>query len=198
MTEHEFKVYLMVVDKGLLALIVVGAGYLLNRALETFKSERALQLEMAKLGTSKDLAYVEQQLSELYWPLYTYLEVDRALWMKVDELQGGDENDALLADRIQDEYIVPNDEEILKLVKTKNQLSETDSDGIEIAKRFIREAVVFKLRRAIAKDSAQPSRPVRDESLRFDFYRHVTDTAWDVQERHERLRASMRSQRVPA
>jgi len=220
MSEQESKVFITLLDKGLLALIFVIVGFFMNRALEEFKtqqqmmldsareertaaleslrSDRALQNDLSKLRVSKDLEYSERQLSELYWPVYTYLEIDRSLWAKIYELRRGNERDKQLADRIQDEYIVPNDDEILKLIKSKNQLSETDPVGIDLAKRFIKEAAVFRIERALAKESGLPPQVLRDQSWREDFYKHTVATAWVVQNRYERLKKSMGARKVLA
>ena len=75
MNQCEFweKVWLTVIDKGLLALIVVVAGFYLNRVLETFKGKLSREQEFARsvntavVELTKKLAAGNLLISWLSW-----------------------------------------------------------------------------------------------------------------------------------
>jgi hypothetical protein len=72
---------LLLIDKGVIGVLVLVAGFALNKMLKRGELERTLTNEMQtlqttlandlkKLGASKRLEFAERQLSEFYWPLY--------------------------------------------------------------------------------------------------------------------------------
>ena len=75
------KLILLLVDKLAIGLLVLFAGFLLNRILkrgelkivlenELEKLRQGFANDLGKLGKSKQLEYAERQLSDFYWPLY--------------------------------------------------------------------------------------------------------------------------------
>ena len=75
------QLILLLVDKMGIGLLILFAGFLLNRILkrgelkivlenELEKLRQSFANDLGKLGKSKRLEYAERQLSEFYWPLY--------------------------------------------------------------------------------------------------------------------------------
>lgn len=83
------QLILTVVDKALVGAVLVAAGFWLDRRFDLLRTGRGLMhamlarrpsLEHASLATQRDhrLAFVEKQLSLLYWPLYMRLQQHEA------------------------------------------------------------------------------------------------------------------------
>ena len=74
MSEFWGKFWLTVIDKGLLALILLLAGFYLNRVLETFKGQLSREQESARsirtavLDLTRKLAAGSHLISWLSWP----------------------------------------------------------------------------------------------------------------------------------
>ena len=61
-------------DKLAIGVLLLLARFSLNRAIESYKSRKAIENQIAKIRDEKCLEYLESQLSEFYWPLYIRLE----------------------------------------------------------------------------------------------------------------------------
>ena len=70
------ELFKIVVDKFAIGLLIILAGYVLNRAIERFKAAEALRNELYKQRFAAKLNRVERQLSEFYWPIYLRLQMD--------------------------------------------------------------------------------------------------------------------------
>ena len=88
MTVHE-QLILTVIDKALAGAILIAAGVWLDRRFDLLRTGRGLMqamlarqptLERASLVMQRDhrLAFVDKQLSLLYWPLYLRLQQHEA------------------------------------------------------------------------------------------------------------------------
>jgi hypothetical protein len=83
------QLILSIVDKALVGAVLVAVGFWLDRRFDLLRTGRSLMhtmldrrpiLEHASLATQRDhrLAFVEKQLSLLYWPLYMRLQQHEA------------------------------------------------------------------------------------------------------------------------
>jgi hypothetical protein len=77
----------ILLDKGLLALIILIVGFYFNRLIEKIRlgNSRIIELERLKGNLENDLlkdkrlrklTYLEKQLSEFYWPIFIRLQKD--------------------------------------------------------------------------------------------------------------------------
>jgi len=96
------QLVLLLIDKLGVGLLVLFAGFLLNRILkrgelkivlenELEKLRQSFANDLGKLGKSKTLEYAERQLSEFYWPLYVRwftLDSLRSMRRKYDPAKG--------------------------------------------------------------------------------------------------------------
>ena len=89
------QIILSVVDKALVGAVLVAVGSWLDRRFDLLRTGRSLMqtmlarrpgLEHASLATQRDhrLAFVEKQLSLLYWPLYMRLQQHEASRRQVE------------------------------------------------------------------------------------------------------------------
>lgn len=116
------KVILTLLDKLIIAAILVGIGLYANEHVDLFKSraeaarEKAAaeqQLQQQRINALTQL--VQRQLNELYYPLYFRLAKDDAVW------------DAMLSKqkygaRIEDAVVLPNNQSVLSLLESHTEL----------------------------------------------------------------------------
>lgn len=144
------RLVMILVDKLLIALILIGAGLWSSQHLEIFKGEQARRTEIA----ASQAAFIQQQLSEFYWPLLFRLEKDNAVWVRILD------KDKALASHIETDVILANHAEILHLLDAKAHLMFNPSEPvqdrlIEVIKLYVRHVAVYQALRA-AGDTRWP------------------------------------------
>src|SRR6266496_779934 len=77
------QLIITLIDKLAIGVLLLLGGFLLNRAIERYKSRQALENQMAKIRDEKRLEFLERQLSEFYWPFYIRREEDRRNWNRI-------------------------------------------------------------------------------------------------------------------
>lgn len=79
MTPLEQKIFLTLLDKGVLAIVALLIGYWISKRLEQFRIDRqrisalerdkvVLENELDKLKLTRQIEFKEKQLSQFYWP----------------------------------------------------------------------------------------------------------------------------------
>jgi hypothetical protein len=141
MNRDLFKI---IVDKLAIGLLIVLVGFVLNRAIETFKSAEALKNELSKQRFAAKLARIERQLSEFYWPVYLRLQMDNTVWTRLLD-KNREEGDPLkvLGNQIEADFLLPNHKEIVKVIESKIQLAEPDSELQADLLEYINHVAVY-------------------------------------------------------
>jgi len=152
-----FKEQLIVtiVDKALIGIVVAIAGFWLNRYLESFKARRALENELAKVRDQKKLQFLESQLTEFYWPLYLRLQMDNAVWEQILQRKSKDPIKASIAQRIENDFILPNHEAACQIIQSKIHLG-IDPAVIEVLLKYVRHVAVYRAIRASGNLETDP------------------------------------------
>jgi len=102
------QLILTLIDKLAIGVLLLFASFILNRAIESYKSRKAIETQMAKIRDEKRLEFLERQLSEFYWPLYIRLEKDRAVWERILDIDNEEDNlEQRLGVAIEKEVILP-------------------------------------------------------------------------------------------
>jgi hypothetical protein len=144
-------------DKGLLALLVLVAGFWLNKVLETVRSNNALKTELAKIRDTRNLDFLARQLSEFYWPLYVRLQYDNVVWRRIlDANQGDDEIRQKLGREIERNFVLPNHEEMVRIIRSNMHLMENDGIALDAMLRYIRHVAVYKAMRSAGVEDRFP------------------------------------------
>jgi hypothetical protein len=124
MTELTFRqqIAITVLDKFIIAAILVAVGLYANEHFELFKNRAELvrqkavaERDQALQRTSAKMLLVQRQLNDLYYPLYFRLAKDDAVW------------DAMLSKenfgrRIEEDVVLPNNREVLSLLEGHTEL----------------------------------------------------------------------------
>ena len=118
----------IIADKLAIGLLILFSGYMLNRAIEKYKAAQALKSEISKQRFVASLQRIERQLSEFYWPMYLRLQKDNTVWRRLLD-KGKEEDNPLrrIGSRIEIDFILPNHNELVKIIETKIHLAEPDA-----------------------------------------------------------------------
>ena len=138
------ELFKIVVDKFAIGLLIILAGYVLNRAIERFKAAEALRNELYKQRFAAKLNRVERQLSEFYWPIYLRLQMDNTVWRRLLD-KNRDDSDPLkvIGNQIEVDFLLPNHGEIVKIIESKIQLAEPDKALQALLLEYINHVAIY-------------------------------------------------------
>jgi hypothetical protein len=154
--EFAQKVMLTLLDKGVLALMALAAGYWISRKLEGYKTdqERILALERDKASLKNELEkqeqalrlqFREEQLSKFYWPIFFRFKKDSATWKLIPQLSG--KQRALPDDigrKIELSFLIKNHEEIVAIIENNVHLAQADENLLTEIVAYIRHVAVYR------------------------------------------------------
>lgn len=139
------QLILTLIDKLLIAAVIVLIGWGLNRILEKLRSELALKNELVKLRDAKRLDFLDKQLSQFYYPLYIRLHIDGAVSRRIlDNRNGDDDLRSRVGAAIERNIILPNHDEIVKTIQANIHLAESDGLAFDQMLRYVRHVSVYK------------------------------------------------------
>ncbi len=189
----EDRLLLTVVDKAAIGLIVLVCGYLLNRLLEKFKSSASLRNELVKDRDRRGLEFAEKQLSQFYWPLYTRLHFDTAVWTRILEKDHtDDELRRRIGAGIEAEFILPNHEEAIKIIREKIHLMEGDDELFGLLRQYLRHVAVYKAMREAGEQEKYPKHV--GEPWPKELVRKVEEETQALQDTYDSLLAQERGE----
>jgi hypothetical protein len=187
MDDFQQQLIVTILDELVFALIVgvmlIIFGYKLNKKLETLKSQQALLIEESKLKFSRLLEFRERQLAEFYWPLVFRLEIDKVVWHEVLKIQDDSSQGRERASKIVEEYILPNDKAIQRILESKSHLSENEAQALELALRYVGNAAAYKAEQLGGLDSDRPVQ--RDQRLTHEFHKSLREAALRLQKKYD-------------
>ena len=138
------ELIVIIVEKGLLALIIAITGYWISKYLEINKQRIILQNKIKETNRDKIYSIVEKQLSNFYYPVYFRLQKDNALWKLSPQLAG---KEVALPqetnDIIERDYILKNHNEILSIIENNIHLIEIDSQLQESINDYLKHIAVY-------------------------------------------------------
>jgi hypothetical protein len=178
-----------VVDKLAIGALILLVGWWLNRRLEIFRGQQAIKNEIEKLRHSKQIELLEKQLSQFYYPIYVRLNIDGAVWERIlDKQNGDDELRRKVGDSIERNLMLPNHEEIVRIIQSNIHLAETDPEAFRIMLRYIRHVSVYKAMREAGCHDRDPIS--LGEPWPKDFLPKIEETTAKLQVRYDSLTAS--------
>lgn len=141
-----------IVDKLLIGLILLLAGWWGNRNLEVFKTASTRQSQIV----TAQVNFIDKQLADFYWPLSFRLEKDNAVWGKILD------KDKTFAKQIEQEVILPNHKAILTLVDEHSNLAFNAQESIqpefvEALKAYQRHVAVYQALRSTGQTTMPES-----------------------------------------
>ena len=198
MTEEKFELIKIILEKGLLAIIILIIGYWVNKALEKVKFENAKYLELEKQNNAlrnkiiessreKRIKRVEEQLSEFYYPVYFRLQKDNAIWRLSPQLNQN--NQALPEEAneiIENDYILKNHREIVSIIEGKSHLIEINTELREEINGYLKHMAVYDTIRKV--EVLKKFNPIDFEApFPKGFYLAIENRMEKLQLKHEKL-----------
>jgi hypothetical protein len=183
------QLVLTLVDKLAIGGILLLAAWWLNRLLHVFKSHQDLKNELAKLRDARHIEFLDKQLSQFYYPIYVRLHIDNAVWKRILDKRGGDDElRRRLATAIEKNTILPNHEEVVRIIQSNIHLAESDGAAFEAMLRYISHVAVYKAVREAGCHDRDPAS--LGEPWPQDLLPMIVKTTGVLQDRYLKLVAS--------
>lgn len=112
------------------------------------------------------IKFKEEQLSKFYYPILIRLEKDNVTWQLIlQKKREKDSLDAKIGESIEREVILPNHDEILRILESNIQFCQND-ELMKMFNHYIKHVLVYKAIRASGDNMTFPMR--YDLSLKWD------------------------------
>ena len=134
----------ILIDKLAIGGLLLLAGFIINKAIEKFKSAEALRNEISKQKFVARLQLIERQLAEFYWPIYLRLEKDNIIWERILDQEKDDGPLKKIGELIEKDVIIPNHEEIVRIIESKIHLAQLDRELSDSLFLYIKHVAVYK------------------------------------------------------
>jgi hypothetical protein len=139
---------------ALIGSAVAVFGFLVQESWRYYARRRE---ELEKLRLAKKVEQLGRQLAEFYWPIYLRLQKDNAVWERIlDKRKPEGSLDHKLGEIIEREHVLPNQEEIVRIIESSVHLAEPDPEFAAILVRFLRHVAVYKALRASGDTNTFP------------------------------------------
>lgn len=165
------------------AVVFTAIGAVLGFFGKTFWSALIKRYETAH---DKRVAFLERQLSELYWPLYMHLQRDNAVWERILDKGRLDEGKALVGAQIETDVILPNHAATVTLITEKiHLLGHEDRSMIDLLLKYIRHVAVYQAMRATGDLVRFPK--ALGENFPNDLFAKIEDRTKGLQKQYDVL-----------
>lgn len=138
---------------GLMALLFTALGVGAKSLWDQLLARRA---ERIKRSSEARLRYLEEQLSKFYWPFYTRLMRDNALWPHVEHRFGNDPDKARIAQKLEAEVTLPNHAAMVQILESNLHLAAGEPEVLDQVQRYIRHVAVYQAIRSAGIEDQDP------------------------------------------
>lgn len=182
------QLIITLIDKLAIGVLLLLGGFLLNRAIERYKSRQALENQMAKIRDEKRLEFLERQLSEFYWPLYMRLEKDRSIWKRIlDVNKEPGSLDQRMGLEIEKGVILPNHRVMIQLIETRIHLAQPDSKLMAELIRYVKRATEYQALRDAGDTSHFSTNEIGIDWLHRDLFEEIKRITETLQSQYNGL-----------
>lgn len=170
----------------LITVIVTVAGFCFG--VYQFRSQQRENFNRTKTERDIEIAkqtrqHIEKELAGFYYPISMRLKIDDALWPKLSNMQ-----DQKLRLELEKSIVLPNQEEILKIILQNPEVLKEDEKLREQVFKFIKHAVIQKSLRQAAQFNRDAIS--EDEGWPADFEPAIDKQAAVLQARYNRCVSS--------
>ena len=151
--------------------------------------DRRKEIEKAQWDTR--LQDLRDALSKFYWPLYLRLQRDNIIWNRIRDRASDDERRRNLARRIEQEVLLPNHREMLRILETNLHLAIPDEAFDKEVLKYVRHADLYLCLRAAEIWDKDPIN--FDEPWPKGFYAAVESRLRALQKEHDNILAVQRT-----
>lgn len=142
------------------AAIIWFGGKATEKTLEVIAARIETNFKVAEnrrnLLVKSSLDFKSQQLNEFYWPIYSRLQKDNAIWDRILDKRSSDARLKSIAREIESRVVLPNHDEIVQIIQTKIHLSQADPELQRALMQYVRHVAVYKAMRASGDDDRFP------------------------------------------
>jgi hypothetical protein len=118
------------------------AGIVSKGAIDSYLRRRE---EAHKFVLDKRVQFLEQQLSQFYWPIYLHLQKDNLIWERLKERnQDPESSQSKLSRQIESGVILPNHKDAVAVIEANLHLAG-DSTVVEESLRYVRHVKVYEM-----------------------------------------------------
>lgn len=147
--------FLILLDKLIIGLIILGASYWIKKELEKFRfnKERIKELENQQRDIEKslfldkrerELVFIDKQIKQFFWPIHLKLEKDTSLWKMVGVLYKSKDSLPIEANEyFENRFILKNHEEIVQIIENNIYLIKDDKKLLESLIAYIKHVAVY-------------------------------------------------------
>jgi hypothetical protein len=135
-------------DPTLIAVVSALVGFVGKSLWDIYwrRHEQAIAL-----ASQKRIEFLERQLSQFYWPIYTLLLKNNAMWDQYSAAPGP--RGAALKKKIDDQicrtFYLPNHQAILTVIENQMHLAQADENLTKLIQQFIKHATIFQAMRDV-------------------------------------------------
>ncbi|MER2249541.1 hypothetical protein ABS772_06380 [Methylorubrum podarium] len=142
------------------AAIVWFSGKATEKTLDVIVARIQKDLNVAEnrrnLLVKSSLDFKSQQLNEFYWPIYSRLQKDNAVWNRILDKRSSDERLKNIAKEIESRVVLPNHDEIVQIIQTKIHLAQASPELQKALMQYVRHVAVYRAMRAAGDDDRFP------------------------------------------
>jgi hypothetical protein len=121
------------------------AGIVCKGAFDSYLHRRD---EAHKFVLDKRVQFLEQQLSQFYWPIYLHLQKDNLIWERLRERnQDPESSQSKLSRQIESGVILPNHKDAVAVIEANLHLAG-DSAVVKESLLYVRHVKVYDMLRA--------------------------------------------------
>jgi hypothetical protein len=114
-------------------------------------------MDLEKARRTAHASFIEKQLSQFYWPIRLRFEKDSAMWGSLPHLTDGKGSLPIqLAVRIENEFIMKNHSEIVKIIEDNIHLAIPDENLLMDLIAYIKHVAVYQALRSSNDYSNNP------------------------------------------
>jgi hypothetical protein len=141
MTTFQQELLLVIIDKVAIGILILLAGFWLNRQLERLKDRQTQQRTIAL----ERREFRSQQLSRFYWPIFLRLQKDRVIWQRILAVrQPADSLEHRLGVEVEKNIIIPNHTEIVDIIENNIHLAQADEELLDLLQAYLNDVEIYK------------------------------------------------------
>jgi hypothetical protein len=144
MDDFKQKIVLTIVDKFIIGIAILLAGFVISKAIERFKNEQAILKEYEVLRDKTTLQHLQRQIEELYSPLLGLIQYSIYVFSIFDQKQKNlpEEKQFELERYFNEKHFLSINSQIASLIRDKIYLIETE-DLPESFQHFLQHEAQF-------------------------------------------------------
>lgn len=112
--------------------------------IEELKLALAIERSEKELILQAKISFMERQLGELYWPIYSRLQKDNAIWEFFENYRQLPDHDRDLLYTIETETLLPNHLQVVHILESRLHLAQADAEFLNLSQRYIRHVALFQ------------------------------------------------------